>query len=260
MMRNLITAGHGLRLLPGWLTSVRVSSFLSCVLALAPAILTAPALADGRVVDKVYHPYVQPYEQEFEYRYVYQKQNAHQNDNDMAQKLGYGRAIADRMALEFYVLAERQSPDDYKIRGYELELRWMLTEQGQYSADWGLLFELERENHLGNYEFTTGLLMEKEFGPTSLTLNALAVYEWGNTLESELEGEFRLQYRYRYLPQFQPAIEFYSGENYKGAGPSLMGVHKFEQMKMLKWELGVIFAIDASTVNNTLRFALEYEF
>lgn len=33
------------------------------------------ALADGRVVDKVYHPYVQPYEQEFEYRYVYQKQN-----------------------------------------------------------------------------------------------------------------------------------------------------------------------------------------
>jgi len=31
-------------------------------------------------------------------------------------------------------------------------------------------------------------------------------------------------------------------------------------MKMLKWELAVIFAIDASTVNNTLRFALEYEF
>ncbi len=47
------------------------------------------ALADGRVVDKVYHPYVQPYEQEFEYRYVYQKQSEHQNDNDMAQKLGY---------------------------------------------------------------------------------------------------------------------------------------------------------------------------
>ena len=34
------------------------------------------ALADGRVVDKVYHPYVQPYEQEFEYRYVYQKQTS----------------------------------------------------------------------------------------------------------------------------------------------------------------------------------------
>lgn len=218
------------------------------------------AFADGRVVDKVYHPYVQPYEQEFEYRYVYQKQNQHQSDNDMAQKLGYGRAIADRLALELYVIAERQSPQDYHISGYELEARYMLTEQGEYSADWGLLFELERENHTDNYEFTTGLLMEKEFGPTSLTINALAVYEWGAQLSSELESEFRLQYRYRYLPQVQPAIEFYAGENYRGAGPSLMGVHKFEQMKMLKWELAVILAIDASTVNNTLRFALEYEF
>jgi len=221
---------------------------------------SALVMADGRVVDKVYHPYVQPYEQEFEYRYVYQKQSEHQHDNDMAQKLGYGRAVSDRVALEFYVTAERQSPDDYHISGYELEMRWMLTEQGQYSADWGMLFELERENHLGNYELTTGLLMEKEFGPTSLTINTLAVYEWGNTVENELEAEFRLQYRYRYLPQLQPAFEFYAGENYKGAGPSLMGVHKFEQMKMLKWELAMILAIDASTVNNTLRFALEYEF
>lgn len=218
------------------------------------------AQADGRVVDKVYHPYVQPYEQEFEYRYVYQKQSEHQHDNDMAQKLGYGRAIADKIALELYVMAERRSPQDYHISGYELEMRWMLTEQGQYSADWGLLFELERENHTEKYEFTSGILMEKEFGPTSLTINALAVYEWGQAIENELETEFRLQYRYRYLPQLQPAFEFYAGEDYKGAGPSLMGVQKFEQMKMLKWELAVIFAIDASTVNNTLRFALEYEF
>jgi hypothetical protein len=104
------------------------------------------------------------------------------------------------------------------------------------------------------------LLVEKEFGPTSLTLNALAVYEWGQTLESEVEAEFRLQYRYRWLPQVQPAIEFYAGENYKGAGPSMMGVHKFSGLEQLKWEFAVIFAIDASTVNNTLRFALEYEF
>jgi len=178
----------------------------------------------------------------------------------MAQKLGYGFSIAERMALEFYVIADRVSPEDYKLSGYEVELRWMLTEQGEYGADWGLLFELERQNNLDNYEFTSGLLLEKEFGPTSLTLNALAVYEWGQTLESEVEAEFRLQYRYRWLPQVQPAIEFYAGENYKGAGPSMMGVHKFSGLEQLKWEFAVIFAIDASTVNNTLRFALEYEF
>lgn len=218
------------------------------------------AFADGRVVDKVYHPYVQPLEREFEYRLVYQKQADHPDNNNIAQKVGYGFSIAERMALEMYVIAERVSPEDYKLRGYELELRWMLSEQGEYSADWGLLFELERQNNEDNFEFTTGLLMEKEFGPTSLTLNALAVYEWGNTLESELESEFRLQYRYRWLPQVQPAIEFYAGENFKGAGPSMMGVHRFEKQELLKWEFAVIFAINNSTVNNTLRFALEYEF
>jgi hypothetical protein len=229
-------------------------------LALMLLMLSGQALADGTVVDKVYHPYVQPLEREFEYRFAYQKQAEHPDNNAMAQKLGYGFSIAERMALEFYVIADRVSPEDYKLSGYEVELRWMLTEQGEYGADWGMLFELERQNNLDNYEFTSGLLLEKEFGPTSLTLNTLAVYEWGQTLESELEAEFRLQYRYRWLPQVQPAIEFYAGENYKGAGPSMMGVHKFSGLEQLKWEFAVIFAIDASTVNNTLRFALEYEF
>lgn len=223
-------------------------------------LMSAAANADGRVVDKVYHPYVQPLEREFEYRFAFQKQTDHPDNNNIAQKIGYGFSIAERMALEMYVMAERVSPEDYKLSGYELELRWMLTEQGEYSADWGLLFELERQNNDDNYEFTTGVLMEKEFGPTSLTLNALAVYEWGNTLESELESEFRLQYRYRWLPQVQPAIEFYAGENFRGAGPSMMGVHRFDKQEMLKWEFAVIFAINDSTVNNTLRFALEYEF
>ena len=229
-------------------------------LAFVLLLLSGQALADGTVVDKVYHPYVQPLEREFEYRFAYQKQAEHPDNNAMAQKLGYGFSIAERMALEVYVIADRVSPEDYKLSGYELELRWMLTEQGEYGADWGLLFELERQNNLDNYEFTSGLLLEKEFGPTSLTLNALAVYEWGQTLESEVEAEFRLQYRYRWLPQVQPAIEFYAGENYKGAGPSMVGVHKFSGLEQLKWEFAVIFAIDAATVNNTLRFALEYEF
>ena len=104
---------------------------------------SATVLADGRVVDKVYHPYVQPLEREFEYRALYQRQTDHPNNNAMAQKLGYGFSIADNMAVSLYLLAERVMPDDYTVSSYEAELRWMLTEQGQYSWDWGLLFELE---------------------------------------------------------------------------------------------------------------------
>jgi hypothetical protein len=235
---------------------MKLTSF--CMLMLL--CISGHALADGRVVDKVYHPYVQSWEREIEYRFAFQKQPDHPDNNSMVQKFGYGFNIADRMALEGYIEASRITPEDYQVTGYELELRWMLTEQGEYSADWGLLFELERQNALNNYELSAGLIMEKEFGPTSLTLNALTVYEWGETLRSELETEFRMQYRYRWMPEVQPAIEFYSGENYKGVGPALMGVHKFSKENQLKWEFATIFAIDNSTINNTLRFALEFEF
>ncbi|MDP5136172.1 hypothetical protein ORJ04_09445 [Rheinheimera baltica] len=221
---------------------------------------SATVLADGRVVDKVYHPYVQPLEREFEYRALYQRQTDHPNNNAMAQKLGYGFSIADNMAVSLYLLAERVMPDDYTVSSYEAELRWMLTEQGQYSWDWGLLFELEHHQQTDNNEFTTGLLVEKEFENTSITVNTFLVYEWGASIKNELETELRLQYRYRYLPALQPSIEVYAGEGYKGAGPGFMGVHKFSPTRQLKWEAAVVFALDNDTIDRTVRFALKYEF
>jgi len=229
------------------------------VLLFALAVSTT-AMADGRVVDKVYHPYVQPLEREFEYRALYQRQSNHPDNNAMAQKIGYGFSIADNMAVALYLQAERVMPDDYTVSGYEAELRWMLTEQGQYSWDWGVLFELEHQQQTDSNEFTTGLLVEKEFEYTSLTVNALVVYEWGQSMPDELETEFRLQYRYRYLPAVQPSIEIYVGENYKGAGPGFMGVHKFSPTKQLKWEAAIVFALDNDTIDHTARFALKYEF
>jgi hypothetical protein len=46
----------------------------------------------------------------------------------------------------------------------------MVTEQGQYWADWGMLFELEKQHNRDNWELITGALFEKEFGRTSLTI------------------------------------------------------------------------------------------
>ena len=59
-------------------------------------VLSTPAKADGIVVDKVYHPYVLPFEREFEWRLV-----SHQTDsgNILAQRLGGGGAINDTIAL-----------------------------------------------------------------------------------------------------------------------------------------------------------------
>jgi hypothetical protein len=213
--------------------------------------------ADGVVVDKVYHPYVTANEQEVEWRLFSHKES---NNNKLAQRFAYGQSLTDDVMLEFYLVGERDINDDFSLTSYELEARWMLTEQGEYWADWGLLFEIEKVQREKNWEVTSGLLVEKEFGRTSLTLNAFIIYEWGNTIVSEFETEFSLQYRYRYLEQLQPAIELYSGENYLGIGPAFMGVQRFDGQKQLKWEVGFITGVDSRSKGHILRVAIEYEF
>ena len=215
------------------------------------------AYADGVVVDKVYHPYVLPNEREVEWRLFSHKES---DNNKLAQRFAYGQSVTDSLMLEFYLVGERDVYNEFNLISYELEARWMLTEQGEYWADWAILFEIEKEKQQKNWEVTSGLLIEKEFGRTSLTLNAFVIYEWGSTLNSEFETEFRLKYRYRYLEQLQPAIELYSGENYLGIGPAFMGLQRFDAQNQLKWEIGFITGINSKSKGHILRFAVEYEF
>ena len=215
------------------------------------------AHADGMVVDKVYHPYVLPFEREVEWRFV-----SHQTDsgNILAQRLGLGGAINDTMALEGYLVGERDDNGDFGLQAYELELRWQLIEQGRLWADWGALFELEKQHTKDVFEATTGFVVEKEIDRASLTLNAFLVYEWGQDIENEWESEFRAQYRYRYRAAFQPAIEMYLGEDFVGIGPGFIGLHRFDGQKQLKWEAGFITEISQSEKNHSFRMALEIEF
>lgn len=184
------------------------------------ALTSQVALADGVVVvvDKVYHPYVLPNEQEFEWRML-----SHQNDagNSLGQRIAYGKSITDNVMVEFYIVGERDSDGDFGLSAYEIESRWMMTDQGEYWADWGVLLEVEKVHRLNIWEVSTGLLFEKEFGRNSLALNAFLIYETGGDINSEFETEFRLQYRYRWLPQVQPAIEIYIGEDYPVLAPLL---------------------------------------
>ncbi|MCP4061505.1 hypothetical protein [Pseudoalteromonas agarivorans] len=220
-------------------------------------VFSIPAKADGIVVDKVYHPYVLPFERELEWRLV-----SHQTDsgNILAQRLGGGGAINDTIALEGYIVGERDDSGDFGLEAYELELRWQLIEQGKLWADWGALFELEKKHNEDVYEATSGFVIEKEFGKTSLTMNAFLVYEWGQDIQNEWESEFRAQYRYRYRSAFQPSIEVYVGEDFVGIGPGFIGLQRFDGQKQLKWEAGFITEISQSEKNHSFRLALEFEF
>jgi hypothetical protein len=213
--------------------------------------------ADNFSVDKVYHPYVLPYEREVEWRFT-----SRNNDegNILTQRFAVGHAISEFVTLEAYVVAARDENDDFGLQGYELESRWMITEQGKYWADWGALFELEKQHDQDIWEFTSGVLYEKEFGKTSLTPNFLVTYEWGQDIQNEFETEFRLKYRYRWRPWLQPAIEVYTGEDFVGVGPAFMGIHRYSGQKQLKWELGFIAGLNGDSKDHSLRFALEYEY
>lgn len=227
------------------------------ILSIFALILCSQALADGIVVDKVYHPYVLPNETEFEWRMLSRQTD---EGNLLGQRVAFGKSLNESLMLEAYLVGEKTETEDFSLQAYEVELRWMLTEQGEQWADWGMLFELEKLHQSDNWEFTTGVLFEKEFGRTSLTMNAFVVYEWGENLEEEFEAEFRLKYRYRWMPELQPAIEIYSGEDFLGIGPAFMGIYRIDRQKQLKWEAGFISEISLSGKDHSFRLALEYEF
>lgn len=224
------------------------------------SLLTTSVQAEpsGGVVDKIYQPYVLPFEREIEWRLM-----SRQNDegNELVQRFAYGHALSEFVIAEFYVIGSREKEaDDFGLEGYEMEVRWMITEQGKYWADFGAIFEIEKYHNEKIWEATSGLLMEKEIGQTSLTINALLAYEWGNVVDQELKTQLRVKYRYRWMPLLQPAIELYTGDDFIGIGPGFMGIHRFSSRQQLKWELGFIAGFNGDNKDHTLRFVLEYEF
>lgn len=216
--------------------------------------------ADGSVVDKVYHPYVDALESEIEYRSIFQDKQEGLDNPEEIHRLSLGHSFGERIFGEIYLIGEESRSGGFDLEAYELELKWQLTEQGEYSADWALLFEFEKEIHHDIRELSAGLIVEKEFGRWSGTANFFLIEEWGDDINNEFESAASLQARYRYSREFEPAIEFYTGQDTTGLGPALLGNINMGSRKSLNWEAGIIFGISDSSPDQTFRLLLEYEF
>ncbi len=239
-------------------SSFRWLPFLGAAAVLV--IMPVFALADGISIDKVYHPYVQPLEREIEARSLYLNDGNDLLDGTKLYRLGFGKSFSERILAELYVIGADEPGRNLSLDAYELELKWQLTEQGEFFADWGLLFELEAERDQHNWEYGTTLLVEKEFGRWTGALNLSVIYEWGSNIRNEWETGLATQWRYRYSPAFEPAIELYSGDQSKGLGPVALGAVRFAEGRKLRWELGLIFGLDSESPDQTLRAMLEFEF
>ena len=224
-------------------------------------LVAAGARGDGSVVDKVYHPYVEQLEWELEWRMTHEDENPITGiERQQLHRVGLGRAVTEYVFAEVYLIGEQSSQESFDLEAYELELLWQLSDQGEYLLDYGVLFELEKEQREDSWEASSALLLEKEFGRYSATVNLALTYEWGDDIEDELETAAALQARYRYSPRFEPALEAYLGEDTRAVGPVVMGRERLGLMKALRWELGVVLGVDSDTADYTVRAVLEYEF
>ena len=218
---------------------------------------TSNVFADGLSIDKIYHPYVQPLEHEIEFRGLH-FDNIN-NDSTQLYRLGLGKSFTSNWFTEVYIIGAKDD-DAFEVTAYELEAKVQLTEQGEFNADWGLLFEVEKATELSIFELAATLLVEREWGRTVGTTNIALTFETGDDITNELELSAAAQLRYRYSRALEPAIEFYFAQDTLGIGPTLMGEQRFGIGKKLHWELGVIAGLSDETPDTTLRALLEFEF
>jgi hypothetical protein len=237
-----------------------LSCTLACTLALFFVSQQKPAFADDSPIDKVYHPYVDALEKELEYRTIVQDRQERWPSPAQLHKLSLGTAFSDRWFGEIYLVGQKPRQGSFNLQAYEVELKWQLTEQGEYFADWGLLFEFEHETDRDFEELSIGLLSEKEWGRWSGTANFRITQEWGNDVIDEFETSFAWQHRYRYSQSFEPGVEFYAGQTAVGVGPVLQGTFNTGIRRNLHWEAGLILGLDEKSPDQTFRFLLEFEF
>jgi len=218
------------------------------------------AHADGGVIDKIYHPYVQPLERELELRTSLENGGNPRYVDRQTWRLGYGMAFSDNWFGEAYLIGEKDSMNSFRLSEYEVEALWQITEQGEYAADWGLLFEVASAEDPNRVEISGTLLAETEWQQWTGTANLSMAYEFGDDVSNEFETALALQARYRLSKSLEPALEFYSGEGILGAGPVLMGNYRLAPGRQLHWEGGLIIGMKDATPDRTVRLLLEYEF
>jgi len=240
----------------GFLPRAALRLFMLCLLFFCQDAV----IADGSSIDKIYHPYVQPEEREIEFRSIIENNSDADSGDERVYRLGYGQSFTDRWFGEVYLIGAENDDRSFRLEAYEVEALWQVTEQGEFFADWGMLFELEKEHSEDVMELSAALLVEREWRRWTGTANIYVIYEFGDDIDNESETAMALQGRYRYSRQFEPAVELYLGEDTKGLGPVVMGSLPLGGRRQLRWEGGVIFGLDSGTPDQTFRVLFEYEF
>lgn len=237
-----------------------------CIPTLVLSLVAPPAHA----AHTIYSPVVEEGEVAIEVRGHYDFDG--RNDVDGAQQYKIDLEYTPTWFWRAELLGEwEKEPGDSMSA---TEIAWenvlQLAPQGKYWADFGMIVEYVHSLEDGGHDgLELGLLGEKQFDATVLTVNLLAEREFTGGAETEME--YAARYRWRLSEAFEPGIELYGelGEwGHSGSfddqshqvGPALLGKVRSGNHSAIKYETAVLFGVSQGAPDTTLRLQLEYEF
>ena len=210
----------------------------------------------------IYTPAVEYGETEIEFRGHDNFDNDDSVDGSSKFKLDIGYGFTDRWFSEIVLEYKNPANGSGELEAIEWENIIQLTEQGQYSVDWGLLVEYKFAREPGKPDkIEAGPLMQKEFGRLLLTTNLILEKEVGSHAESGVEWEFASRLQWRRGPLFEPAIELFAEADELQLGPAFLGRTRIgDSLTFFAYEIGLLFGLTGDTPDQTLRFIVEAEF
>jgi hypothetical protein len=253
---------------------IRVSrSRIFIALTVALSGMAVPARADiGEL--KVYSPLIETGVLELEYRGAHTFDSDPAKNDAEAQKFSLGYGLTDWWFFEAYGAWAKDPGGTTHFDGTEWESVFQFTEPGEYWADLGLLAEYERVQNrkTDSDEIDIGPLIERDFGPITSDLNLTFTRQIGpHITERGIGFDYRLQARWRLLPQFQPGFEAYGDLGPIGAvnplseqqhllGPAIQGRFTLGSIPgNLQYNIAYLFGLTRDSPGGALKLILEYE-
>jgi len=236
-------------------------------LLVAVAIAAHAPRADASHV--VYSPLVEEGEMAVELHGHYDFDRNDALDGGQQYKAEFEWSPVARWRTELLAEFEREPGGSLDTTEVAWENVFQLTEQGQYWADFGLVAELAHSLEQGGHNgLELGLLAQKDVGRHEARVNLLCERPFTNGAETAMR--YAWQYRYRLGERFEPGVEMYGGlgdwgdigsfhDHQQQIGPAAFGRLR-TAAGAFKYEVGLLFGLNDSTPDATLRVLLEYEF
>ena len=250
---------------------MRTTLLAGALAALALSSLCATSIAVAGPSDYVVTPIVEQGEREIDFKAGTAK--SHDGSRESASSIGLGWGATSWWFTELYAKWHKGPGAANTFDAWEWENKFQLTETGKYPVDVGMLLEIERpKDRNEGYEYRWGPLLQTDITPgVQANLNLL----WTKHIRASEPGKavfgYQWQVKYRWHPELEYGVQGFgdagpwndwgpkSAQSHI-AGPALFGRVKVGDHQVIRYNAGLLFALNDRAPRNTLRLQAEYEF